>query len=305
MTTATATLNAPTLSSTSAAAQFVLGDSEAQAAKYNFIATGGKVVVNKLKFTVDKPTAIKSITVDGKTQSVGTGDVVTISGLNIEIPETRSGKAIEVKANYSKVGIGGITSTDDVKLTLNEVEYKSGNTTKKLTDVNESSNGMYVVAAYPAKVEIKKVTDKIRAGKIKIAEVTITPTEKPIKLEKLPINVSISGAATFDTSNSEITAENSSLDVVGISDEVDAGEGKEVTVVFDPTVTITKAETFSIWASHISDIAGTGNKDDKLTTKLGEKDNFRFTDIEGDESDIHGDKLLKDNYDESSVEISY
>ena len=157
MTTATATLAAPTLSSTSAAAQFVLGDSEAQAAKYNFIATDGKVVVNKLKFTVTNPQAIKSITVDGKTQPVGTGDVVTISGLNIEIPETRSGKDIEVKVNYSKVGISGIDSVSDVKLTLKEVEYKSGNTTKKLTTV-EKSNEMYVVAAYPAKVEIKKVT---------------------------------------------------------------------------------------------------------------------------------------------------
>jgi hypothetical protein len=164
---------------------------------------------------------------------------------------------------------------------------------------------MYVVAAYPAKVEIKKVTDKIRAGKIKIAEVTITPTGEPIKLEKLPINVSISGAATFNTSNSKITAENSSLDVVGTSEIVNAEKGKEVTVVFNPTVTITKEETFSIWASHITGITGTDNKDDKLTTKLGNKDNFRFTDIEGYESDIHGAKLLKENYDESSVEISY
>ncbi|MGI6297213.1 MAG: hypothetical protein ACOXZP_01410 [Minisyncoccales bacterium] len=190
MTTATATLNTPTLSSTSAAAQFVLGDSEAQAAKYNFIATGGKVVVNKLKFTVTNPEAIKSITVDGKTQSVGTGGVVTISGLNIEIPETRSGKAIEVKANYSKVGIGGITSTDGVQLTLNEVEYKSGNTTKKLTSLTEPSNAMYVVAAYPAKVEIKKSTDKIRdTVAVKVAEVTITPTGGPIKLQNLPIKL--------------------------------------------------------------------------------------------------------------------
>ena len=144
---------------------------------------------------------IKSITVDGKTQPVGTGDVVTISGLNIEIPETRSGKAIEVKANYSKVGIGGITSTDGVKLTLDEVEYKSGNTTKKIDSTvsggsfaGKDSKPMDVVAAYPAKVEIKKVTDKLRNGEIKVAEVTITPTGGPIKLQQLPIAVAISGS---------------------------------------------------------------------------------------------------------------
>ncbi|MDD4664839.1 MAG: hypothetical protein PHW48_02735, partial [Candidatus Pacebacteria bacterium] len=307
MTTATATLNAPTLSSTSAAAQFVLGDSEAQAAKYNFIATGGKVVVNKLKFTVTNPQAIKSITVDGKTQSVGTGGVVTISGLNIEIPETRSGKAIEVKANYSKVGIGGITSIDGVKLTLNEVEYKSGNTTKKLTP-SVPSNEMYVVAAYPAKVEIKKSTDKIRdTVAVKVAEVTITPTGGPIKLEKLPINVSISGDATFTTS-SFTTTENSGIIVKSplfANDVVESfaqnSNTKTQSVNITTDVTITKAETFEIYVDKIASAA----QYDKLTTKLGAKASLLFTDIEGGKASITGDKLLKDNYDESSVEISY
>ncbi|MDD2548361.1 MAG: hypothetical protein PHO04_02685, partial [Candidatus Pacebacteria bacterium] len=309
MTTATATLNAPTLSSTSAAAQFVLGDSEAQAAKYNFIATGGKVVVNKLKFTVTNPQAIKSITVDGKTQSVGTGGVVTISGLNIEIPETRSGKAIEVKANYSKVGIGGITSTDGVKLTLNEVEYKSGNTTKKLTPTSGvPSNEMYVVAAYPAKVEIKKSTDKIRdTVAVKVAEVTITPTGGPIKLTQLPIAVAISGDAAFKTSKSPIT-ENSGIIVKSplfANDVVESfaqnSDTKTQSVNITTDVTITKAETFEIYVDKIASAA----QYDKLTTKLGAKASLLFTDIEGGKASITGDKLLKDNYDESSVEISY
>ncbi|MDD3048195.1 MAG: hypothetical protein PHX17_02260, partial [Candidatus Pacebacteria bacterium] len=305
MTTATATLNAPTLSSTSAAAQFVLGDSEAQAAKYNFIATGGKVVVNKLKFTVTNPQAIKSITVDGKTQSVGTGGVVTISGLNIEIPETRSGKAIEVKANYSKVGIGGITSIDGVLLTLNEVEYKSGNTTKKLTSVNESSNGMYVVAAYPAKVEIKKVTNNLRSGSVKVAEVTITPTGGPIQLKALPIQIDISsGASEASLTSTSKFVTKSSLLANDVETELGVSEGDvsaSKTITFSTAVTITKAETFSIYVDGIKNAA----KDNKLTTKLGDKTEFLFNDIEGTGTNIPGTKLLKENYDESSVEISY
>jgi hypothetical protein len=305
MKTATATLNAPTLSSTSAAAQFVLGDSEAQAAKYNFIATGGKVVVNKLKFTVTNPEAIKSITVDGKTQSVGTGGVVTISGLNIEIPETRSGKAIEVKANYSKVGIGGITSTDGVLLTLNEVEYKSGNTTQTLKSLTEASNAMYVVAAYPAKVEIKKVTNNLRSGSVKVAEVTITPTGGPIKLQKLPIQIDISSGVSEASlgTGAKFIAKSSLLssDVEVVLENSAGDKTASKTLDFSTGVTITKAETFSIYVDGIKNAA----KDNKLTTKLGAKASLLFTDIEGDVSDIPGDKLLKDNYDESSVEISY
>ena len=304
MTTATATLNTPTLSSTSAAAQFVLGDSEAQAAKYNFIATGGKVVVNKLKFTVANPEAVHSITIDGKTQNVS-GGALTISGLNIEIPETRSGKAVIVKIKYNKVGIGGIEATDDVKLTLNEVEYKSGNATREITGLTVGSGEMYVVAGHPNKVEIKKVTDNLRNGEVKVAEVTITPTGGPIKLQKLPIQIDISSGvseASLDTGAKFIAKSSLLSSDVEVALENSAGDKTaSKTLDFSTGVTITKAETFSIYVTNIKDAA----KDNKLTTKLGAKSSFQFTDIEGNTANINGSKLLKANYDESSVEISY
>ena len=308
ITVATANLSAPELSATSAASQFVLGDSDAQAAKYSFIATGGSVTIQKLKFGVANSDAIESITIDGKTQTVY-GNEVTVTGLSINIPETRTGKDIEVKAKYNEVGLKGIDATVGVRLTLKEVEYRSGNTTKTIKNGNGmsdvSSSPMYIVAGYPAKVELKKVSNSLADGKVKIAELTITPAGDSILLKKLPIKVTLTGTGVFDGSSSKIYAEG--LLGSGVSAELGDTATAEQEIIFngDTGLEIAKAETFSIYVDVVSGTV----KDDKLTTSLGAKASFVFQDIEGNSGDIGGDDdiyLLKENYDESaSVEITY
>ena len=308
ITVATANLSAPELSATSAASQFVLGDSDAQAAKYSFIATGGSVTIQKLKFDVANSDAIESITIDGKTQPVY-GNEVTVTGLSINIPETRTGKDIEVKAKYNEVGLKGIDATAGVRLTLKEVEYKSGNTTKTIKDGNGmsdvSSSPMYIVAGYPAKVELKKVSNSLANGKVKIAELTITPAGDSILLKKLPIKVTLTGQGAFDDSSSKIYAEG--LLGSGRSASLGNTATAEQEIIFNGAtgLEIAKAETFSIYVDGVSGTV----KDDKLTTSLGAKASFVFQDIEGNSGDIGADNdiyLLKENYDESaSVEITY
>lgn len=311
MTTATATLGTPTLTTSSLASQFVLGGSTSESAQYNFIATNGDVTLDKVSFKVtaaDGATSnntIYSITVNGKTVYV-VNSVATISGLGYVIPAGYSGKTLPVTVNYNNVGKTGeaaITSNAESKITLTGFEYLSGNTRTPVSGVTVAANDMNVVNAIPSVALTADSRSGLISSSVKLADVTVSAssTGGAIKLEQLPITVTSTGTVGIVTQDVVVKdASGNTISGVTGSLTVGAGASGSVSIVFGTPYAIAARESkvFSIYATaSVSATTSTST----LTTSLGAKGSFKFTDVESDTSDIPGTPIYNYSTNTSSI----
>ncbi len=310
MTTATATLGTPTLTTSSLASQFVLGGSTSESAQYNFIATNGDVTLDKVSFKVtaaDGATSnntIYSITVNGKTVYV-VNSVATISGLGYVIPAGYSGKTLSVTVNYNNVGdtSAAVTSNSVSKLTLTGFEYLSGNDRTVSGTVAVAANDMNVVNAIPSVALTADSRSGLISSSVKLADVTVSAssTGGAIKLEQLPITVTSTGTVGIVTQDVVVKdASGNTISGVTGSLTVGAGASGSVSIVFGTPYAIAARESkvFSIYATaSVSATTSTST----LTTSLGAKGSFKFTDVESDTSDIPGTPIYNYSTNTSSI----
>ncbi|MCK9320951.1 MAG: hypothetical protein M0P32_02990, partial [Bacteroidales bacterium] len=279
-----ATLATPTLTTSSAAAQFVLGGSTASIAQYNFVATNGEVTLDKLVFSSTN-SAIATITANGKTFYVINGNV-TINNLGYVIPAGYAGKTLPISVTYNNVGKSGdaaVTSNTASTLTLTGFEYLAGNTRTIITGITVAANTLNVVNAIPS----VSLTSASRAGLInglvKLADVTISASSNggAIKINDLPITVTSTGVATA----SGIVVKDASGTTIVTSDDtlgVSAGTSDDVVIFFTNGYSILPGEskTFSLYTTAVS-VSGSVNTT-ALGTALGSKTLFAFTDVNSD-----------------------
>ena len=300
MTVAVPTLATPTLTSDSLAAQFVLGGKTiGEVAKFNFVATDGEVTLDKVSFEVTDAAAtpvvnntITSITVAGKTGYVVDGKV-TISGLGFTIPAGNAGKSLPVEVTYNNVGKSlteaPIVSNTVSRLTLTGFDYLAGNTRTSSPAITVSAKDMNVVSAIPSVTLNQDNRTGLINGEVKLADITVS-TEKEggaILLQELPITVTSTGAVNI-ASATVVVRDEAGRDVTITSGTlaVTTGTSGSATIVFDSTgyrIEAGSSKTFSIYATAAGVVA-----DNALSTKLGAKASFKFTDVNSDTADIVG-----------------
>ena len=244
---------------------------------------------------------ISSITVNGKTSYV-VGGKATISGLGYVIPAGYSGKTLPVTVNYN-VGNTGIVSNVASLLTLTGFEYLSGGKSIPVSGVTVPSNSMNVVNAIPSVALTADSRSGLISSSVKLADVTVSAssTGGAIKLEQLPITVTSTGKVSIPSANVVVkdSAGNTITGATGIL-AVSAGASGSVDIVFSAPYTIAAGESkvFSIYATAaVSDTTSTST----LTTSLGSKGSFKFTDVESNIGNIAGTPIYNYSTNTSSI----
>jgi len=247
---------------------------------------------------------ITSITVAGKTGYV-VGSKVTISGLGFTIPAGNAGKSLPVEVTYNNVGKtiteAPIVSNTVSRLTLTGFEYLAGNTRTPVTSLTVSAKDMNVVSAIPSVTLNQDNRTGLINGEVKLADITVS-TEKEggaILLQELPITVTSTGAVNIadatvvvrDEAGRDVTT----TGVLGVA----TGASGNATIVFNGTgyrIEAGSSKTFSIYATAAGVAA-----DNALSTKLGAKASFKFTDVNSDTAGIVGTPMYTYSTNSSSI----
>jgi len=311
MTVAVPTLATPTLTSDSLAAQFVLGGKTiGEVAKFNFVATDGEVTLDKVSFEVTNAATpvvnntITAITVAGKTGYVVDGKV-TISGLGFIIPAGNAGKSLPVEVTYNNVGKSlteaPVVSNTVSRLILTGYEYLAGNARTPVTSLTVSANDMNVVNAIPSVTLKQDNRTGLINGEVKLADITVS-TEKgggAILLQELPITVTSTGAVNI--ASAVVVRDEAGRDVTITSGTLAVGTNVsgDATIKFDSPgyrIEAGSSKTFSIYAT-AADVAA----NNALSTKLGAKASFKFTDVNSDTAGIAGTPMYTYSTNSSSI----
>jgi hypothetical protein len=315
MTVAVPTLATPTLTSDSLAAQFVLGGKTiGEVAKFNFVATDGEVTLDKVSFEVTNGegtvnNTITSITVAGKTAYPING-LATISGLNFTIPSGYAGKALPVTVTYNNVGKttsdAPIVSGTASQLVLTSYEYLAGNT-RTFVDKDGANplavkaNTMTVVSAIPSVTLNQDNRTGLINGEVKLADITVS-TEKgggAILLQELPITVTSTGAVKIASADVVVRDEAGRNVTTTGTLGVGTGASGNATIKFNSTgyrIEAGSSKTFSIYATAADVVANNA-----LSTKLGAKASFKFTDVNSDTANIDGTPMYTYSTNSSSI----
>jgi len=285
MTVAGISLATPTLMSSSPVQQFVLaGSTGSYLANYNFVSTNGISTITELRFKTTN-SGITSITVGGKTVPV-VSNAATVTELSIPIGVGYSGVTVPVQVNYNTVGINGvITSNTDTKLTLTYVKYTAGTTTTVMAGPPAvDSNTMYVVGGIPS-ITMTQGSTKLDVGPKVLGTIQVSVASgDSIKVEQLPINVTLGGTAALNGNFSiELTDGGTSIAIGAVA----AGAGQKV-LVLDTPYTISSGQTVKF--NIIANVA-TAADGDSVSTTLGSKGSFEWTDVLGNVSNLTGTNI--------------
>ena len=208
MTVGTGNLYAPTLTSTSPVAQYVVGGgSNFNLATFNFVSTTSPATIQELKFGVTGNNTIASISVVGPGMSSpvsapvvsGTADV---AGLSIVVPVGYAGGNVVVTPTYATVGLNGLTSPSTSSITLNYVKALVGSTTVIPTvSVAAPATGSISLVASKPTVTIANPGGSLVTGSVRLARITVSADAAgPISINQIPVSIQSNSAAAALTS---------------------------------------------------------------------------------------------------------
>ncbi len=253
------------------AAQFVVGGTTGNIAKFNIVSSGGDSVLKELYFNVTG--GVDQVIVNGVYTTVSNG--AATSTVNIPVASGFAGQDVVVSVKYSGVGDGFIaTSGTPTSITLTGLKYSSGGTNTSTT-TSKASQTMTLVAAKPTlAVASGNGTDAQGSGYKTLARVTVSSVGGPIKLNNLAVSVATSGDATVgstldlvDPSTSQVLA-TSTFSAASF----DLGTGPAA------GYPINGSFTFEVKAN----VTGTYGNSGLITTTLStNKANFVWTDTAG------------------------
>ena len=157
------------VTTSSPAAQFVIGGSSPVLATYHFVATNGAATIDELTFKIttsgSSAAPIGTVTVNGISSaptyttinactSDGTHMCVDLNGLNIVVPVGSAGIDVPVTVTFNNVGTGNQVSGRTAVLTLYDVYSHFGSTNVHTSNVNPYSKTMTAVASKPTVVMV-------------------------------------------------------------------------------------------------------------------------------------------------------
>lgn len=274
----TATVNTPTLvTSSNPVSQYVVGGTT-QNVTYNVTATGGTAKVTDLGFTVTGA-GITKLTIAGVDASV-VGTTAQFTGLNIDVPNGGAGKDIPVTITYNTVNDTGATpSNTNATLALTSMTSRSGNVTTAVTP-SVSANLMTLVASKPTLTVNSTTASGLVIGENKIGEVTVAADANGnIKLQNLFLTASISGIATSTLATCKIVEGTSgSIAVTGAT--VTTCSPTQVQFAMNGySIAAGTSKTFSIYATIGGTLGNSGTS--AVSTKLDTSSTFTWDDVNG------------------------
>ena len=226
ITSAASTLAAPSRTSGSPVAQFVVGGSTYGIAtfKLSTAAAGTQATVRELRFTTTGLDAIESITVGGVTAPVtgsSAGATTTVSGLNIAIGSTGVDVPVTVKFSgfQDTVAAGSLrTSVTPVSITLGHIEATSGSGSVITNTTVVSSNEMTLVASKPTVTVSSGATGFNLGQSSKIGEFTVTADANgKIAVASTSISISTVGITAPELASGTLALKDGGTDISGVN----------------------------------------------------------------------------------------
>jgi hypothetical protein len=283
MTVRPGSLAAPTLTTASAASQFVVGGSSPQLATYNFVATNGNANITELKFTViTTATAIDHICVGAVCAPVIAG-VATVAGLNIPVVAGFAGANVAVTPTFSLVGTGQQATNSVAKMTLTNMKYTIGNTTTSTAvSIASTEKDMNLVATKPS-VTVAQPSAVLTTGSVNALNVTVTADAAGVlRLESFPITSTLSTAGALFTA-AAVVVKDSNDQVVASTGSCTSAITCAVTVVLTNGYQLSagQSQTFKVFlpVSNIGTVIDSPNN--AMYTSLVASAGWSWTDISG------------------------
>jgi hypothetical protein len=284
--------------SSSAVAQFLVGGQMAfPIGTFNVKVNnnvGGAIL--KDVTVVVPPTTIGSVTINGVTGQI-VGGTTTLYNVGVTIPADASGINIPVTVTLNCVNASGGcagTSNSDVWVAINNVTYNDGSVVQTLPIVgNATTTTSKLVASKPTITMTSSTGSGLVNGNQQIGTFTVSADAAgDIKLQAIPITISISGAATVVAGSVELKDASGNTVIVGSSTAGVNGSAAlsgSGTFSFNTSArTIAKgtSETYTVWAN-FTGVAGAANTMSE-TLGLGAKASFLWTDVIGNTAGITG-----------------
>jgi len=257
-------------------AQFVVGNTTAPIAYYNFVSSNGTSNISEMYFTTIG--GITSVTVGGVTAPV-VNAAATLTGLNLNISNSYAGTNIPVSVTYSTVGQNGTTSVQDTAVTLTGYKYMSGNSTVSTTTISKVSKTMVLVASKPT-VSVVSSGD-VGAGFKKLANITVSADAAgQIDLQSLPLSITTTAASTVSGMAIYVNGASISSYISGGTFTVGTSTTATGTIAFTGDgypIAAGQSVVFSI----MGNITGSYNSGDSIQTALGGSNLFIWKDVNG------------------------
>ncbi len=284
--------------SSSMVAQFLVGgQSSVQIGTFNIKANTliGGAVIKDVTVTVPANT-IGSVTMNGVTAQVST-TTATLYNVNIVVPADASGINVPMTVSLVCVGASGggcagvSNSTATAQITT--VTYFDGTAVQTISPTAITATHK-LVASKPTISMTGSNGSGFTNGNIQIGTFTIAADAAgDIKLEAIPVTVSISGAATITAGTIELRDSTGNTVIVGTGGvNGSAGLSASGTFLFNTASRVIQkgtSETFTVWATFAS-VAGGSNTMNE-TFGLGAKASFLWTDTIGAVTGITGAQL--------------
>jgi hypothetical protein len=285
--------------SSSMVAQFLVGgQSTVQIGTFNIKANTliGGAVVKDVTVTVPDNT-IGSVTMNGVTAQVSS-TTATLYNVNVTVPADASGVNVPMTVSLVCVsaaggGCAGV-SNSSTTAAITTLTYFDGSATQSISVTGATTPTHKLVASKPTVSMTSSSGTGFLSGNIKIGEFTVAADAAgDIKLEAIPVTVTISGAATITGGTIELRDSTGNTVIVGTGGvNGSAGLSASGTFSFNTAFrTIAKgtSETFTVWAT-FAGVAG-GSNTMSETFGLGAKASFLWTDTIGGVANITGAQL--------------
>lgn len=283
--------------SSSPVAQFVIGGSTNMAiGKFNIKSNNsiGGAVVKDVTITVPANT-IGTVTVNGVPGTV-VGTTATVYNVNVTVPSDASGIDVPVTVSLVCVNPAGAcsgVSNSSVTAQITTLTYNDGLAIQTISPTAITATHK-LVASKPTVSLTGSSTNGFVTGNQQIGTFTIAADAAgDIKLEAIPVTVSISGAATITAGTIELRDSTGNTVIVGTGGvNGSAGLSASGTFAFNTSFrTISKgtSETFTVWATFAGVTGGSNTMNE--TFGLGAKASFLWSDVIGGGANITGAQL--------------
>lgn len=284
--------------SSSMVAQFLVGGQSSVAiGTFNVKANTliGGAVIKDVTVTVPADT-IGSVTMNGVTGEVS-GTTATLYNVNVTVPADASGINIPMTVSLVCVtaaggGCAGVSNTT-ATAQITTLTYYDGSATQSISPTAITATHK-LVASKPTVTMTTSSGSGFQSGNIQIGTFTVAADAAgDIKLEAIPVTVTISGAATITAGTIELRDSTGNTVIVGTGGvNGSAGLNASGTFLFNTSSrTITKgtSETFTVWATFAGVTGGSNTMNE--TFALGAKASLLWTDVIGAQTSITGAQL--------------
>ncbi len=177
-------------------AQYVIGGLSSSIANFKIVSPDVDATVSKLVFTLGTAGTVNSVSIAGCGTGSPVGTTITVTCTTpMAVANGNAGKTFAVSPTYGIVAVGGVVSGTTTTLTLNQIEYSTGNQTIVLPILaNNVSNAMTLVGTKPNVTLLATANPAgVGVGVKELAKVKISADAGTVALSSLSVDLAASG----------------------------------------------------------------------------------------------------------------